>query len=364
MAEEAANPVAVIVAGPTATGKSALALDLAEAFDGTVINADSMQVYKGLRVLTARPDAAMLERAPHALYGVLAPEDVCSAGRWRDMALRAIAASERNGRLPIVVGGTGLYLRALEIGLSPIPPVPQEVRIAARKLHDQIGGGAFHARLAERDPVAAGRLHVNDRQRMIRAWEILEATGRSIDKWQRSSGEPGLAHRRLRLVLVPPKQDLNASCDRRVLQMLAEGAEREVERLLKRGLDPELPLMKAIGVRDLSRRLAGELSEKKAVKAMQQATRQYAKRQMTWLRTQMLAGTSEQYADLVAQAPPWEAARETRAAKRRAGKPEAGENEVIRLVSPDTWVIGAQYSESLLPRIFKILRHFLLTPSP
>ncbi len=364
MAEEAANPVAVIVAGPTATGKSALALDLAEAFDGTVINADSMQVYKGLRVLTSRPDAAMLERAPHALYGVLAPEDVCSAGRWRDMALRAIAASERNGRLPMVVGGTGLYLRALEIGLSPIPPVPQEVRMAARKLHDKIGGPAFHARLAERDPVVAQRLHVNDRQRMIRAWEILEATGRSIDKWQRSSGEPGLAHRRLRFVLVPPKPDIDASCDRRVLRMLDEGAEREVERLLRRGLDPELPVMKAIGVRELGSRLSGELSEKKAIKAMQQATRQYAKRQMTWLRTQMLAGTPEQYADRVAQAPPWAAAGDTKTQKGRSGRPAARQDQTIREVSADTWVISAQYSESLLPRIFRILRRFLLTPSP
>ena len=358
MQQGQAEGKAVIVTGPTASGKSALALDLAEAFDGVVINADSMQVYRGLRVLTARPDKAAMARAPHALYGVLAPDDPCSAGRWRKMALRQIDAAHRAGRLPIVVGGTGLYLRALELGLSPIPPIPTEIHKAAMKRHHELGGPAFHAALAERDPAVAARLNPRDQFRLIRAWEVLEATGRSIDKWQRMTGEPGLSHRRLRLVTLPPRPLLYANCNRRFEAMMDAGAPGEVRRLLERGLDPDLPVMKAVGVRELGRYLAGEWTAKRAVSAGQQATRNYAKRQITWLRNQMLAGTPEQYADLIAAAPPWASAADP-AVGRKAEIP----GDLVRPMGPDTWVVSAQYSESFLPRIFRILRDFLLTPS-
>jgi tRNA dimethylallyltransferase len=351
--------VAVILAGPTASGKSALASDLAEAFDGVVINADAMQVYTGLRVLTARPDRAAMERVPHALYGVLSPDDACSAGRWRKMALGKIAAAHRAGRLPILVGGSGLYLRALEFGLSPIPPIPTAVHKAALKLHHRLGGAAFHAALAERDPAAASRLNPRDQLRLIRAWEVLEATGRSIDKWQSMGGEPGLAYRRLRLVLLPPRPVLYVSCDRRFEAMMAAGAPSEARRLLDRGLDPDLPIMKAVGVRELGRLIAGEWSAEQAVAAAQQATRNYAKRQITWLRTQMLAGTPEQYAELVASAPPW--ANEPGEPPGVAAADRPG--DLVRRMKADTWVINAQYSESFLPRIFRILRDFLLTTS-
>ena len=357
MSEAAERPAAVIVAGPTASGKSALALDLAEAFDGVVINADSMQVYRGLRVLTARPDKAASERAPHALYGVLAPDDACSAGRWRRMALRQIDAAHRVGRLPILVGGSGLYLRALELGLSPIPPIPTEIHKAAMNRHHELGGAAFHAALAERDPVAAARLNPRDQFRLIRAWEVLESTGRSIDKWQRMTGEPGLAHRRLRLVTLPPRPLLYANCERRFEAMMEAGAPGEVRRLLERGLDPDLPIMKAVGVRELGRFLAGEWTAERAVTAAQQATRNYAKRQITWLRNQMLAGTPEQYADRVAGAPPWAGESKGSTIAGAAAKP-AG---LVRPMGADTWVVNAQYSESFLPRIFRILRDFLLT---
>lgn len=353
----AKRPAAVIVAGPTASGKSALALDLAEAFDGLVINADSMQVYRGLRVLTARPDRAATERAPHALYGVLAPDDPCSAGRWRRMALRQIASAHKAGRLPILVGGSGLYLRALEIGLSPIPPIPVEIHKAAMQRHFELGGPAFHAALAARDPAVAARLNPRDQFRLIRAWEVLEATGRSIEKWQRMAGEPGLSHRRLRFVVLPPRAQLYDTCERRFEAMMAAGAPNEVRRLLERRLDPELPIMKAVGVREIARHLAGEWSVERAVMTAQGKTRNYAKRQITWLRTQMLTGTQEQYAGLVATAPPWAAA----TANPADAPAPAGPGDLIRPMGPDTWVINAQYSESFLPRIFRILRDFLLT---
>lgn len=356
---EALDPrVAVILAGPTASGKSALALALAEAFDGVIINADALQVYSGLRVLTARPDAAALKRVRHALYGVLARDDPCSAGRWRRMALRKIATAHRRGRLPIVVGGSGLYLRALEYGLSPIPPIPAEIHKAALKRHHRLGGPAFHAALAERDPAVAARLNPHDQLRLIRAWEVLEATGRSIDRWQAMSGEPGLSYRRLRLILLPPRPLLYETCDRRFEAMMAAGAPGEVRRLLDRGLAPDLPIMKAVGVRELARVQTGEWSAAQAVAAAQQATRNYAKRQITWLRTQMLAGTQEQYAELVATAPPWERAPAPPADAAAAGNP----GDFVRQMKADTWVVNAQYSESFLPRIFRILRDFLLTP--
>ena len=351
------RPAAVIVAGPTASGKSALALDLAEAFDGLVINADSMQVYRGLRVLTARPDKAATERAPHALYGVLAPDDPCSAGRWRKMALRQIESAHRAGRLPILVGGSGLYLRALELGLSPIPPIPTEIHKAAMQRHRELGGPAFHAALAERDPAVAARLNPRDQFRLIRAWEVLEATGRSIGKWQRMAGQPGLSYRRLRFVTLPPRDQLYDNCERRFEAMMEAGAPNEVRRLLERRLDPELPIMKAVGVRELGHFLAGEWGAERAVMAAQQKTRNYAKRQVTWLRNQMLAGTQEQYAELVASAPPW--ASETADARE---PPAAKPGDLVRPMGPDTWVVNAQYSESFLPRIFRILRDFLLTP--
>jgi tRNA dimethylallyltransferase len=359
MSEAVDRRVAVILAGPTASGKSTLALALAEAFDGVIINADAMQVYTGLRVLTARPDTADLKRASHALYGVLAPDDACSAGRWRRMALRKIASAHRPGRLPILVGGSGLYLRALEYGLSPIPPIPTEVHKAALNRHHELGGAAFHAALAERDPTVAARLSPRDQVRLIRAWEVLEATGRSIGKWQAMSGEPGLSYRRLRLILLPPRPLLYDACDRRFEAMMAAGAPHEVRRLLDRRLDPELPIMKAVGVRELGRLQSGEWSADQAVAAAQTATRNYAKRQITWLRTQMLAGTQEQYAELVATAPPWADARAEPSGAAAGDNP----SNLVRRMKADTWVIHAQYSESFLPRIFRILRDFLLTTS-
>lgn len=323
------RPPMVVITGPTAGGKSGLALALAEAFDGVVINADSMQVYRELRILTARPGADALARAPHRLYGVLPGRQPCSAGRWRDMALDEVAAARSEGRLPLVVGGTGLYLRALAEGLAPVPSVPEAVREAARALHADLGGAAFHAELAARDPVMAARLEPGDSQRLIRAWEVLEATGRSLADWQapggdRAGGAPdgapnGAPARTLRLVCLPPRPALYAACDARLRAMVENGALEEVRALRALGLDPRLPVMKALGVRELGRHLEDALSLDDAIAQAQQATRNYAKRQMTWLRTQTAPD------------------------------------------GPQSVTLNEQYSESLDPKIFTIIRQFLLT---
>ncbi len=325
------RPPVVVVTGPTAGGKSALALELAEALDGVVINADSMQVYRELRILTARPGAEALARAPHRLYGVLPGREPCSAGRWRDMALDEIAAARTEGRLPLVVGGTGLYLRALAEGLAPVPNLPEAVRETARARHADLGGAAFHAELAARDPVMAARLEPGDSQRLIRAWEVLEATGRSLADWQAPGGaeagpRPDSAPdgtpaptRLLRLVCLPPRPALYAACDARLRAMIEIGALEEVRALRALGLDPRLPVMKALGVRELGHHLDGTLSLDDAIALTQQATRNYAKRQMTWLRTQTAPD------------------------------------------GPRAVTLNEQYSKSLDSKIFTIIRRFLLT---
>jgi tRNA dimethylallyltransferase len=280
----------VIVGGPTASGKSALALDLAEALDGVVVNADSMQVYRDLSVVTARPGPDDLARAPHRLYGTVDGAERCSAARWREMAVAEIDAAHGPGRLPIVVGGTGLYLRTLTEGLSDMPNVPEAVRAEARERHARLGGSAFHAGLAERDPEMAGRLDPGDTQRLVRAWEVLEATGRSLAWWQAKpvSGPPP-GYRFRTCVLAPPREPLYAACDARFATMMEAGAVEEVAALLARRLDPGLPVMKVLGVPEISRFLAGEIDRETAIAQARQATRRYAKRQLTWFRNQVPA---------------------------------------------------------------------------
>ncbi len=282
-----ARPPVVVVTGPTASGKSGLALAIAQAFEGTVINADAMQVYRELRVLTARPAPEEQAGVPHRLYGVLPGSVACSAGRWCEMAGAEIEATTDAGRLPIVVGGTGLYLRALARGLTDIPAIPEALRRAARERHKALGGPAFHAELAGRDPATAARLGAGDRQRLIRAWEVLEATGRPLAHWQASESGRASPYRFLRLAFMPPRDELYAACDGRFVRMLARGALDEVRALVKLGLEPELPVMKALGVAELAGHLSGALPLATATALAQQATRRYAKRQMTWLRTQM-----------------------------------------------------------------------------
>jgi tRNA dimethylallyltransferase len=276
-----------LIAGPTASGKSALALRLAETLGGEIVNADSMQLYRDLRVLTARPAPEEEARAPHHLFGTVDAADGWSVGRWLRAAGEALAEIAARGRPAVVVGGTGLYFRALTRGLAEVPPVPAEARAQAEADFAQLGEAAFRARLAQADPAAAARIAPGDRQRLARAWEVFAATGEPLSDWQQT-GEPLLSADAWRAVaLEPPREALYARCDARLEAMVAQGALAEVERLTARGLDPTLPAMKAVGVRELAAHLRGETSLAEALAAAQRETRRYAKRQLTWMRGQM-----------------------------------------------------------------------------
>lgn len=276
---------AVLIAGPTASGKSAAALALAERLGGAIVNADSMQVYRELRVLSARPGAADEARAPHFLYGHVSAHERYSVGRYREDAARTLDAVRRQGRMPIFVGGTGLYFAALLEGLSPIPPVSAGVRESVRTRFERMGREAFLADLIARDPSAA-KLRPSDTQRLLRAADVLDATGQSLSIWQAQQGESVLSGLRLaRFVVAPPREVLVERIDRRFEKMVEEGALEEARALA--GIDPLLPAAKALGLPQLQRHLAGEIPLEEVVAEAQTATRQYAKRQMTWFRTRM-----------------------------------------------------------------------------
>lgn len=278
----------IIVAGPTASGKSALALALAEYYRGTVINADALQCYRDLHILTARPGAAEEARAPHRLYGFLDAAERGSAARWRDLALAEIAASLAAGRLPILVGGTGLYLRALLGGLAPIPDIPTDIRDEAAALYQRLGGAAFREELARLDPASAARFPSGDKTRLTRAYEVVRATGKPIGDWQRAPAAPS-PYRFVTLLLASPRAALYAACDARFAAMIDAGGLAEAGALLARGLSPDLPAMKAVGLPELFAHLRGKATLPDAIAAAQQSTRRYAKRQMTWFRHQLSA---------------------------------------------------------------------------
>ncbi|MBS0253217.1 MAG: tRNA (adenosine(37)-N6)-dimethylallyltransferase MiaA [Proteobacteria bacterium] len=280
----------ILIAGPTASGKSALAMAIADHVGGTIINADSMQVYRELRVLTARPSAADEARVPHALYGFVPAREAYSAGRFVRDAAAAIASARVQGRRPIVVGGTGLYFKALLEGLSPVPEISEEVRSHWRVEAMRRGAEAMHAELAARDEVMAARLQPSDTQRIVRALEVLESTGQSLAEWQALKGAPVLNEREtVRLVVRVDRAELHARADARFTQMMREGAPAEVQALSALQLDAGLPAMRAIGVRPLIGVLRGEMTVEEAVAASQAETRQYIKRQETWLKSRMIA---------------------------------------------------------------------------
>ena len=306
----------VVVAGPTASGKSALALALAERFDGVVVNADSMQLYHELDILTDRPGPEALARAPHVLYGVVAAAESCSAGRWRTMAGTEIERARRKRRLAIVTGGTGLYLRALTVGLADIPDIPPAIRRTGRARLTAVGATGIHAELARRDPVMAARLGATDGQRLVRAWEVLEATGQSLAEWQDAPDQaPPADWRFYSIRLLPPRDAVYAACDARFDRMMGRGAAEEARALAALNLDPGLPAMKAVGVPPMIRFVDGEIPLEEARRLAQRDTRRFARRQMTWFRNQM--------------AP--------------------------------TMSLSAQYSESLNSKIFPLISEFLLT---
>lgn len=306
----------VIIAGPTASGKSALAADAAAEFGGAVVNADSMQVYRGLEVLTAAPGPAERGKAPHRLFGVLEPDDVCSAGRWLGLARDEIADLRAAGLVPFVTGGTGLYLKVLRDGLAEIPEVPETLRAEVAAHYDAVGGMAFLGELEAVDPGSAARLPPADRQRLVRAMSVWRATGRSLSEWQRRApAAPGVPGRYATVLLDPPREALYATIDRRFETMVAAGALAEVRALAGRIEDDRPPAARAVGVPELRGHLTGGLALDEAVEAAKRATRQLAKRQSTWFRHQIDAD----------------------------------------------FRIEAQYSESQRDETFSFIRHFLLT---
>ncbi|AHB49195.1 tRNA delta(2)-isopentenylpyrophosphate transferase [Hyphomicrobium nitrativorans NL23] len=282
--------VAILIAGPTASGKSALAHALAEQLSGIVINADSMQVYRELRILTARPSEAEAGAVTYRLYGHVPGDEAYSAARYADEVRIALAEARAAEKLPIVVGGTGLYFKALLEGLSPIPPIPAEIRTRWREAAVEQGAASLHAQLAARDPVMAARLRPSDPQRIVRALEVLEATGVSLAQWQEVPGEPVIQlDDALPLVVSPPREVLRQRIDARFDAMIEEGAIEEVRALAHLGLDPDLPLMRALGVRPLMDMLAGRVNATEAAEGAKAESRQYAKRQTTWLKSNMSA---------------------------------------------------------------------------
>lgn len=311
----APHPPVIVVAGPTASGKSALALDLARELGGCVINADSMQIYSELHVLTARPSAYDMAQAPHRLYGILSGHDVCSADRWARMAAAEIADCRAHGLLPIVVGGTGLYLRALVDGMSPMPVIPEDVRARTRALLAEVGNERFHALLAERDPAIASHLNVGDSQRLARAFEVFEASGQSILHWQSQPAHRVIDGSFFTFVVDPPRPLLYEGIERRFDVMMDCGALAEVRGLLATQPPADAPIMKALGVPELAACLRGEISPAEAISTAKQATRNFAKRQCTWFRRQIISNHT----------------------------------------------VNSQYSESLRYGIFALVRQFLLT---
>jgi tRNA dimethylallyltransferase len=282
----------VVIAGPTASGKSALALDLAANLGGVVINADAMQTYRDLPILTAQPTPADMAAIDHRLYGFLESTSTLSAGAWASLATSEIEIALAAGKIPIVVGGSGLYLRALIGGLSPVPAVPLDKREEARALLREIGSPALHQRLAAIDPSIAARLHPNDSQRIVRAWEVYAATGVALSSWQSKRPEAGLRQPSIAILCLPERPDLLRAIDARVQAMVQASVLAEVAAVLK--MAPACMLERgagrALGFAELARYLANEMTLADAVAALQKKTRQYAKRQMTWARHQFRFG--------------------------------------------------------------------------
>ena len=283
-----ALPRALIVAGPTASGKSALAIAIAERLGGTIINTDSMQVYRELRVVTARPTVDEERLVPHRLYGVRPAAEAGSVAWWREQALATMDEAHEAGRLPILTGGSGMYFAALSEGLADIPDPGPDARAEARRLLSEQGPAALHASLAHVDPATAARLKPEDSQRIARAWEVWRGTGVGLAAWQNRRSAPA-PWRFSAILLDPPRDALRAAIATRFDAMMRGGALEEVQRLVALNLDPSLPAMRAHGVPELSLYLRGELSLEEAGRRTELVTGQYTKRQTTWFRHHALA---------------------------------------------------------------------------
>lgn len=281
-----------VIAGPTASGKSALAIEKAQQLNGVVINADALQIYNALPLLTAQPSPTDQAQVPHKLYGTLNPTEICSATQWVAMAVTAIADALHNGLTPIVVGGTGFYLKALMQGLSDIPDIPVNIRTRLIEQQRLLGNPAFHQAFSAVDPVMAARLHPNDTQRLIRAWEVWEGTGESLAHWQAHTPEPPQPDWRFAVTILEPGRDLLYDrCNQRFLNMMTAGALTEIRdyiKLIEQGHAlSQGGATQALGFHPLASHLRGEISLDEAITRSQTDTRQYAKRQVTWLRHQI-----------------------------------------------------------------------------
>ena len=293
MSSNRGAPVTIhIVAGPTAGGKSAFALSLAKKLNGVVINCDSMQIYDDLPVLTAQPSEKDKREAPHVLYGILQPAEPCSAGIWQALASREIGTAIANGQTPIICGGNGMYIKVLLEGLSPIPETPPEIRERANARQEQIGTATLHDELKKRDPESAARFHPEHTARIVRAWEVFEATGKKLSDWQKESKNAPPENWSFEIhKIMPEREELYRRCDMRFNQMLDNGALEEVEDFSARLDSGEIPanplLAKALGFAHLRAFLAGKISREQAINLSQTETRQYAKRQVTWFKNQL-----------------------------------------------------------------------------
>jgi len=281
-----------IVAGPTASGKSATAIELARKTNGVIINCDSQQIYDGLPILSAQPSDKDKAEIPHRLYATLHPNDVCSAGNWRETVEPIIEEVIAEKRTPIICGGTGLYIKALIEGLSPMPDIPDEVRTRVVAKYEEIGSEEFYEELSQRDPVMAQRFHVNHKARIIRAMEVLEATGRSLASWQEEDRAAPPAHWHFEIhKIIPEREALYERCNQRFIWMTENGALEEVEdfdKHLQSGeINEGVPLTKALGFKQLRSYINGEISKDEAIETAQGITRRYAKRQVTWFRNQI-----------------------------------------------------------------------------
>lgn len=278
----------IMVAGPTASGKSALAIDLANAFNGVVINADSMQIYADLKIVTACPDEAEQSQAPHRLYNTLDGAEACSVGRWLSLVQGEVAQARAQGKLPILCGGTALYLNAAQHGMSEIPAIPDELHQRVIEEHRTNGGAAMLAELSRFDGVIAERLTAGDSQRITRALEVYHHTGRPLSAWQNDAPSGFLDGKAFNFLIAPERAALYERIDQRFAAMWDKGAVEEVEALLAQKLDPKLPIMKAVGVPQIADYLAGICDRQTAIEEAQKQSRRYAKRQFTFFRNNFI----------------------------------------------------------------------------
>ena len=278
---------AIIICGPTGAGKSSMALNLAKKFKGVIINADSVQIYREIKILSGRPTSDDYRQAPHRLYGIMSIFKPCTLGIWRKMALEIIKECERSGHLPIICGGTGLYIKFLLNELSAIPEIPPSIKLEAREKLKELGNENFRELLSKNDPVSASRIKSGDTNRLLRAWEVFTATTKPLSYWHKKSRKAGSQHKFFKVCLMPERKALYSICDQRFLEFVEQGAVEEARAFDFITASPELPASKTLGLLELIKYIKGELELSDAIEQAQRTTRRYAKRQLTWFRHQL-----------------------------------------------------------------------------